>query len=59
MDLIDWSPLLRMALLGIVVALGPLAWWWLRHRGAAPTRRLHALTLLTLFLTFEIGRAHV
>ena len=54
MDLIDWSPLLRMALLGIVVALGPLAWWWLRHRGAAPTRRLHALTLLTLFLTFDL-----
>ena len=54
MDLIDWSPVLRMALLGVVIALGPLAWLWLRHRGATPTRRLHALTLLTLFLTFDL-----
>ena len=53
-DLIDWTPLLRMALLGIVIALGPLAWWWLRHRGSTPSRRLHALTLLTLFLTFDL-----
>jgi heme a synthase len=53
-DLIDWTPLLRMALLGVVIALGPLAWLWVRHRGAAPARRLHALTLLTLFLTFDL-----
>ena len=53
-ELIDWTPVLRMALLGIVIALGPLAWLWLRHRGATPTRRLHALTLLTLFLTFDL-----
>jgi cytochrome c oxidase assembly protein subunit 15 len=52
--LIDWSPLLRMALLGVVVALGPLAWLWLRHRGASAARRLHALTLLALFLTFDL-----
>ena len=53
-DLIDWSPLARMALLGTAIALGPLAWLWLRHRNASPTRRLHALTLLTLFLTFDL-----
>jgi len=51
---VDWMPLLRVALLGAVVALGPLAWWWLRHRGASPRQRLHALTLLTLFLTFDL-----
>jgi len=51
---IDWLPLLRMALLAVVIALGPLAWLWLRHRGATPKRRLHALTLLTLFLTFDL-----
>jgi cytochrome c oxidase assembly protein subunit 15 len=51
---IDWAPVLRMALLGVVIALGPLAWLWLRHRGATPKRRLHALTLLTLFLTFDL-----
>jgi heme a synthase len=54
MALIDWAPLARMALLGSVIALGPLAWLWLRHRGAAPAQRLHALTLLTLFLTFDL-----
>jgi len=54
MDLIDWTPVAHMALLGIVLALGPLAWVWVRHRGATPTRRLHALVLLTLFLTFDL-----
>jgi heme a synthase len=48
------SPLARMALLGIVLALGPLFWVWLRHRSASPTKRLHALALLTLFLTFDL-----
>jgi heme a synthase len=53
-SLVDWSPLARMALLGVAVALGPLLWVWLRHRGAPPAKRLHALTLLTLFLTFDL-----
>jgi len=53
-SLVDWTPLLRMALLGIALALGPLVWIALRHRGATPKRRLHALTLLTLFLTFDL-----
>jgi heme a synthase len=51
---IDWAPVLRMALLGAMIALGPLAWLWLRHRGATPRRRLHALTVVTLFLTFDL-----
>jgi heme a synthase len=53
-SLVDWSPILRLVLLGLAIALGPLAWIWLRHRSASPTRRLHALTLLTLFLTFDL-----
>jgi cytochrome c oxidase assembly protein subunit 15 len=53
-SLVDWTPLLRMALLGTALALGPLVWIALRHRGATPKRRLHALTLLTLFLTFDL-----
>ncbi|TCP09005.1 COX15/CtaA family protein [Caldimonas thermodepolymerans] len=52
--LYDFTPVARMALLGIVIALGPLAWVWLRHRSAAPAQRLAALTLLTLFLTFDL-----
>ena len=52
--LYDLAPVIRMAVLGIVLATGPLAWVWLRHRGAAPAGRLRALTWLTLFLTFDL-----
>ncbi len=52
--LYDLAPLARVALTGAVLAAGPLAWLWLRHRGANPARRLRALTLLTLFLTFDL-----
>ena len=52
--LYDLSPIARMMLMGIVVAMGPLAWVWLRNRNARPAARLYALTLLTLFLTFDL-----
>jgi cytochrome c oxidase assembly protein subunit 15 len=52
--LYDLAPLARMVLLALVLALGPLAWVWLRHRGARPDERLRALTMLTLFLTFDL-----
>lgn len=53
-SLYDLAPVLRVALLGIAVASGPLAWIWLRNKQAAPAHRLAALTLLTLFLTFDL-----
>ena len=52
--LYNLSPMLRLMGMGLVVALGPLAWVWLRSRDASPARRLQALTLLTLFLTFDL-----
>ena len=52
--LYDLAPVLRIALLGIAVASGPLGWIWLRNRQAAPGQRLAALTVLTLFLTFDL-----
>ena len=52
--MIDLGPLARLALMGAVLALGPLAWFWVRHRGANATARQRALTLLTLFLTFDL-----
>ena len=52
--LYDLTPILRLALLGAVLALGPLAWVWLRNRQASPPARLRSLTLLTLFLTFDL-----
>ncbi|MES2975626.1 MAG: COX15/CtaA family protein [Pseudomonadota bacterium] len=52
--LYDLAPAARMMLMGVVIAMGPLAWVWLRNKDAAPARRLHALTVLTLFLTFDL-----
>jgi cytochrome c oxidase assembly protein subunit 15 len=52
--LVNWEPIVRLALLGLALAAGPLVWVWARHRGATPKRRLQALTLLTLFLTFDL-----
>lgn len=52
--LVNYAPLARLALLGVVLALGPLAWVWMRHRGADTSKRLRALALLTLFLTFDL-----
>lgn len=52
--LYNLSPALRLMGMGVVVALGPLAWLWLRHRGSSTAHRLGALTLLTLFLTFDL-----
>jgi cytochrome c oxidase assembly protein subunit 15 len=52
--LYDLSPVLHIMLLGAVVALGPLAWVWLRNRRASLAHRLAALTVLTLFLTFDL-----
>ncbi len=50
----DFAPIARVMLLGMVIALGPLAWVWLRNRKAGLQQRLRALTLLTLFLTFDL-----
>ena len=53
-DLVDWSPVLHLAVLGVVLAAGPLTWVWSRHRGGSSAQRLRALTLLTLFFTFDL-----
>ena len=52
--LYDLAPLAWLLLAGVVIALGPLAWVWLRNRNASSGRRLQALTVLTLFLTFDL-----
>ncbi|MES2980121.1 MAG: COX15/CtaA family protein [Pseudomonadota bacterium] len=52
--LFDLSPTLRLMLMGIIVASAPLAWVWLRSRNASPGHRLRVLTLVTLFLTFDL-----
>jgi cytochrome c oxidase assembly protein subunit 15 len=53
-SLYDLAPALRVALAGIAVASGPLAWVWLRNKKGLPAQRLAALTVLILFLTFDL-----
>ena len=53
-DLYNLSPALRLMLMGLVVAVGPLAWVWVRSRKAPIAQRLRVLTLVTLFLTFDL-----
>ncbi len=52
--LYDLAPLLELMALGAVIALAPLLWVWRRNRAAGSARRLQALGLLTLFLTFDL-----
>lgn len=52
--LYDLSPLARLMLMGVVIAIGPLAWVWARRRQSSVASRLHALTVLTVFLTFDL-----
>ena len=53
-DLYNLSPALRLMIMGLVVALGPLAWVWMRNKNAPVARRLRVLTLVTLFFTFDL-----
>ena len=53
-ELYNLSPALRLMIMGVVVAMGPLAWVWLKSRNAPVARRLRTLTWVTLFLTFDL-----
>ena len=53
-DLYNLSPAVRLMIMGLIVAMGPLAWVWLRSRNAPVAQRLRVLTLVTLFLTFDL-----
>lgn len=52
--LYDLSPLLRLMVIGALLASGPLLLVYLRTRRSSPLGRAHALTLVTLFLTFDL-----
>ena len=53
-SLYDLRPIAWLLAAGVLLALGPLIWVWRREAGAGPARRLHALTVLALFLTFDL-----
>jgi cytochrome c oxidase assembly protein subunit 15 len=50
----DFAPLLELLLMAALLAGGPLLWWFLRQRSATPGQRLRALTVMTVFLTFDL-----
>lgn len=52
--LYDLSPAVHLLLIGVLLASGPLLMVYLRTRRASPLGRVHALTLVTLFLTFDL-----
>ena len=52
--LFNLGPVFKLLLLAAVVAMGPLAWVWLRHRHQDVPQRVHQLTALTLFLCFDL-----
>lgn len=53
-SLYDLTPIAWLMGVGVLIALGPLLWVWRRNAGHGVARRLHALTILTLFLTFDL-----
>jgi cytochrome c oxidase assembly protein subunit 15 len=53
-DLFNLDPLFQLMAVGLLVAALPLTWWFWRQRKATPASRLKALTLITLFLTFDL-----
>lgn len=53
-SLYDLTPIAWLLAVGVLLALGPLVWVWRRNAGHGAARRLHVLTVLTLFLTFDL-----
>ena len=50
----DLTPLAGLLLVGLLLAIGPVIWVRWRKGGAGPLHRMHALRLLTLWLTFDL-----
>ena len=53
-SLYNLTPVLHLLIMGALVAMVPLCWVWLRNPQASTARRVRALTLITLFITFDL-----
>ena len=53
--LFNIAPLLQLLLLALLLAAAPLTWVWLRNRQSQMSLRVRQLTMLVLFLTFDLA----
>jgi len=53
-SLYNLTPVLHLLIMGALVAMVPLCWVWLRNPQASTARRVQALTVITLFITFDL-----
>ena len=53
-ELYNLAPVLELMGVGLLAGGLPLWWLWRRHRQSSAPQRLRALTLLTLFITFDL-----
>ena len=53
-SLFNTAPLLQLLLAAALLATVPLSWVWLKNRQSQVTQRVRHLTLITLFLTFDL-----
>jgi cytochrome c oxidase assembly protein subunit 15 len=51
---VDLAPAVMLMALAAALALLPLGWWWWRHHSEGDAARRAGLTVLTLFLTFDL-----
>ena len=52
--LFNIAPLVQLLSLALLLAVGPLAWVWLKNRQSQMTVRVRHLTMVVLFLTFDL-----
>lgn len=52
--LFNLGPVVKLLLLALLLAIGPLTWVWLKNRNALVHQRVRQITILTLFLTFDL-----
>ncbi len=53
-SLYNLRPLLSVMAMGALVAMGVMAYWWVKHGNANSNHRARTLTALVLFLTFDL-----
>lgn len=53
-DLYNLTPLLKLICLVLILASGPIAWWWVKSKDAQFATRYHYLSAIVLFLCFDL-----